>query len=80
MAHAEIAELTSGEPKKNCQEMMATIRDRPSDFSSSDDREDVEDQDEKTEQGKLSDDDEPRWVMGTITKTVQQLIESFRQN
>ena len=36
--------------------------------------------DEETEQGKLSEDDEPGWVMGTITKTVQQLKMRFRQN
>jgi hypothetical protein len=27
----------------------------------------------------LSEDDEPGWVMGTITKTVQQHMERFRQ-
>jgi hypothetical protein len=35
--------------------------------------------DEDTEQGVLSEDDEPSWVMGTITKMVQQRIETFRQ-
>jgi len=34
---------------------------------------------EETEQGNLSEDDEPGWVMGTITKTVQQRMERFRQ-
>jgi len=29
--------------------------------------------------GKLSEDDEPGWVMGTFTKTVQQNMERFRQ-
>jgi len=42
------------------------------DFSSSDDGEDGEDEDhEETEQRQLSEDDEPGWVMATITKTVQ---------
>jgi hypothetical protein len=58
---------------------MAAIGDSLSDLASSDDGEDGEDEDEETEQGKLSEDDEPGWVMGTITKTVQQHMESFRQ-
>jgi len=32
-----------------------------------------------TEHSKLSNDDEPRWVMGPISKTVQHRVESFRQ-
>jgi len=39
----------------------------------------MEDDEEDTRQGKLSDDDGPGWVIGTITKTVQHLMESFRQ-
>jgi len=35
--------------------------------------------DEETEQGKLGEDDEPGWVMGTITKTAQQSMERIRQ-
>jgi len=59
--------------------MLVAIGDSLSDLPSSDDGEDWEDEDDKeTEQGKLSDDDEPGWVMGTITKTVQQRMESFR--
>jgi len=43
-------------------------------------REDAEEEDhEETEQGKLSEDDEPGWVIGTITRTVQQRMERFRQ-
>jgi hypothetical protein len=30
----------------------------------------LDDEDEETEQGKLSEDDEPGWVMGTISKMV----------
>jgi len=60
--------------------MLVAIGDSLSDLASSDDGEDGEDEDdEETEQGKLSDDDEPDWVMGTINKTVQQRMESFRQ-
>jgi len=60
--------------------MLVAIGDSLSDLASSDDGDDGEDEDdEETEQGKLSDDDEPGWVMGTITKTLQQRMESFRQ-
>jgi hypothetical protein len=80
MTHAEIAGFTSREPEKTIEEMLVAIGDSLSDLASSDDGEDVEDEDdEETEQGKLSDNDEPGWVMGTITKTVQQRMESFRQ-
>ena len=79
MTHAEIAGLTSREPEKMFEEMLVTIGDSLSDLASSDHGEDGEDEDDQeTEQGKLSDDDEPSWVMGTITKTVQQRMESFR--
>jgi hypothetical protein len=35
--------------------------------------------DADTEQGKLSEDDKPGWMMGTITKTAQQNMEWCRQ-
>jgi len=38
-----------------------------------------EDDEENTELYKLSDEDEPSWVMVTTAKTVQQRVESFRQ-
>jgi hypothetical protein len=41
------------------------------------DREDEDD--EETEQCKLSEDDKPGWVKGTITKTVQQNMGRFQQ-
>jgi len=80
MKHAEIAGLMYREPDIMFEEMLVSIGDSLSDLASSDDGEDGEDEDdEETEQGKLSEDDEPGWVMGTITKTVQQRMESFRQ-
>jgi len=80
MTHAEIAGLTSREPEKTFEEMLVAIGDSRSNLASSDDGEDGEDEDdEETEQGKLSNDDKPGWVMGTITKTVQQRMKSFRQ-
>jgi len=61
-------------------EMLIAIRDSLGDLASSDDGEDGEDEDdEETEKGKLREDDEPGWVMGTIPKTVQQRMERFRQ-
>jgi len=79
MAHAEIAGLTPREPEMTFEEMMAAIGDSLSDLASSDDGEDGEDEDEETELGMLSEDDEPGWVMGTISTTGQQRMESFRQ-
>jgi len=79
MTHAEVAGLTSRKPEKSFEGMLVTIGDSLSDLASSDDGEDGEDEDdEETEQGKLSEDDGPSWVMGTITKTVQQRMERFQ--
>jgi hypothetical protein len=50
-----------------------------SNLASSDDGEDEEiEDDDESEQGKLSEDDEPGWVKGTINKTVQQRMASVR--
>jgi len=80
MTQAEIAGLTSREPEKSLEEMLVAIGDSLSDLASSDDGEDWEEEDdEETELGNSSEDDKPGWVMGTITKTVQQRMERFRQ-
>jgi len=80
MTQAEISGLTSTEPEKMFQEMLVAIRDSLSYLASSDDVEDGEVEDsEDTEQGMLSDDDEPSWVMGTFTKMVQQRMDSVLQ-
>jgi len=80
MMHAKIAGLTSSEPEKTFEEMLVAIGDSLSDLACSDNGEDGGDEDdEETVQGNLSEDDEPGWVMGTITKTVQQRMERFRQ-
>jgi len=61
--------------------MMIAIRDSLSDVASSDDGEDGEDEDDvETEEGKLSEDNEPGWMMGTISKTVPQHMERIRDN
>jgi hypothetical protein len=68
MMHAELAGLTSWKPEQTFEEMLVAFGDSLSDLASSVDGEDGEDEhDEETEQGKLSEDDEPGWVMGTIT-------------
>jgi hypothetical protein len=73
---------TTGKPETTFEEMLNAIRDSLSDLASTDDEqdgEDEEDDEEDTELGKISEGDEPGWVMGTITKTVQHHMESFWQ-
>jgi len=80
MKNAENVGLTIIQPEMTLQEMMVAIGDSVSELASSDDGVDGEDEDgAETEQGKLSEDDEPGWVMGTITKMVQLYMERFRQ-
>ena len=82
MTTAESAWATTRKPETMFQDMLNSIGDSLSDLASSDDEQDGEDKedDEKhIELGKLSDDDEPGWVMGTISKTEQHRIQSFRQ-
>jgi hypothetical protein len=60
--------------------MMVPIGDSLSYIASSNDGEDGEENNDKDlAQGKLSEDDQPRWVMGRIFKTVQQQMERFHQ-
>jgi len=64
------------------EEILNSIGDTLSDLASSkdvQDGQDKEDDEDGTELGKLSDDDEPGWVMGTFTKTVQHCMESFQR-
>jgi len=62
------ARLTNRQPKKTFREMMVVIGHSLSDLASSVDGEDGQDEDEnETEQGQLSEDDNPGWLMGTIT-------------
>jgi hypothetical protein len=72
----------TGIPETTFEEMLNAIGDSLSNLASSDDEqvgEDEEDDEVGTKLGKLSDDDEPGWVMGTISKTVQHRMDSFRQ-
>jgi len=82
MMTAENDSATTGKPETAFEEMLNAIVDSLSDLASSDDEQDGEDEkddEEDTQLGKLSDDDEPGWVIGTITQTVQHRMESFRQ-
>jgi len=82
MVNVEKGRSTTTKPEITFEEMLNAIVESLSDLASSEDEEDGEDEDddeEDTGHGKLSDDDEPGWVMGTISTTVQQRMESFRQ-
>ena len=80
MTHAEITRFTSREPEKTFEAMLVVIGNCLTDFAGSDNGENGEDEDDAgTVQGKLSEDDEPGWVMGTITSTVLQPMERCRQ-
>ena len=80
MKHAEIAVLKYRVPEKTFDEILVAIGDSLTELASPDDGEFGEDEDhEETEHGKLSEDDEPGWVIGTITKMVQQHMERYRQ-
>jgi hypothetical protein len=62
--------------------MLDAVEDSLSDLAISDEEQDGEDHcddDNATEFGKLSDDDEPCWVMGKIPKAVQHCVVGFRQ-
>jgi hypothetical protein len=75
----ENAGLTTREHEIMFLEMMVANRDSLYDIASSNNGEDGDSgNDEDTEQGKLSEDDKPGWVMGTISKTLQQHMERFQ--
>jgi len=83
MENVEKGQSTTTEPEIAFEEMLNAIGDSLSDLASSEDEEDGEDEDddeEDTGQCKLSEDDKPGWVMGTIFKIVQHCMENFRQN
>jgi len=82
MMNFEKARSTTTKPEKTFEELLNAIGDSLCDLASSDDEQDGKDEDddeEDTDLGKLSEDDEPGWVMGTISKTVQHRMESYQQ-
>jgi len=82
MTNVEKARVTTRKPETTFEEMLNAIRDSLGDLRSAENEEDGEDEvdnEEDTELGKLSKDDEPGQVMGTISKTVRHRMESFWQ-
>jgi len=82
MRNVEKGRSTTTKPETKFQKMVNAIRDSLSDLASSEDEEDGDDEDddeEDTKLGKLSGDEAPSWVMGTISKTVQHRMESVLQ-
>ena len=82
MRNADKAGLTTTKPETAFEEMFNIIGDSLSDLASPDNGEDGEDEDDDEEDpvgGILSEDDEPGWVMGTISKIVLYLMQHFRQ-
>jgi len=80
MTSAENVELTIRDREKMSQEMVSAIGDSLSDLASFDDGKDGQDEDgQAMELVTLSDDDEPGWVVSTISTIVQQHEERFRQ-
>ena len=82
MGNAEKAGLTTTKPERTFEEMLNAIGDRQIYLASSNNGENGEDEDDDEDDpagGKLSEDDEPRWVRGTISKTVQYRMERYRQ-
>ena len=74
------AGLKTRQPEKVFSDMIIVVGDSVSDIITSDDGEDGEDEhDEEAEQRQLSEDDEPSWVMGIITKTLPRGMDRFRQ-
>jgi len=72
MRNVEKARLTTTQPQTTFEEMLNAIGDSLSDLASFQDEDDGEqenDEEEDTELGSLNEDDEPGWVMGTISKT-----------
>ena len=81
MSNVEKAGLTTREPEKTLEEMLNANGDSLSDLASSDVEESADDveEDDDTEQSKLSDNDEHGWGMGTISTLVQRRMERFSQ-
>jgi len=82
MRKAEKAGLPTTKPESAFEEMLNLIRDSLSDLASSDYVEDGLDEDDDEVDpgvGKLSKDDKPSWVMGTISNMVQHRKDHFQQ-
>jgi len=82
LGNAEKAGFTTTKPETIFEGMLNAIGDRLSGLASFDDDEDGADEGDDEEDpagGKLSEDDEPGWVMSAISQMVQYLMERIRQ-
>jgi hypothetical protein len=80
MTTAENGCATSVKPETTYEEKLNAIGESVSNLASCDDEQDGEDEEDDAEDPelrKLSDDDEPCRMIGTITKPVQHRMESF---
>ena len=83
MTNGENVGGTTGKPEKTFEEMLNAIGHSLSDLASSDEEQDVEDEEyneDDTELGKLSDDDQPGWVMGTLSKQLSTAWRGFSRS
>ena len=82
MRYAEKVRLTTRKPEIPFEGMLNHIRNSLTNLVCSEEEktgEDEEDNEADTGVGKLSEDDKPGWVMNTISKMVQQCMETFRR-
>jgi hypothetical protein len=82
MRNVEKARCTTRIPEKTFHRMLNAIGDSQSNYSSSNNAADgelMDDDQEDSELGKLSKDEEPGRVMGTISKMVEHRMESLPQ-
>ena len=82
MWNAENAGLTTTKPEPTFEEMLNGIRDSLSDLENYDHELDGKDEDHDEDDpagSKLRKNNEPGWVMDTISETVQYRMECFRQ-
>jgi hypothetical protein len=82
IGNVENRQSTTTKPEITIEAMLNAIGDSLSELASSEDEEDGEDNDddeEDTVHGKLSEDDEPGWGMGTISKTLPNRMERVQQ-
>jgi len=78
MINADNVGFPTREPETTIEEIMILIGDSMSNLASSDDEVDWHDEEEEsTELGELSEHDEPSWVVGTISNTVERHMERF---
>jgi hypothetical protein len=81
-SNAENMGLTTRMFEKTFEQMLNTIGNAMCDHAISNDEQHGDDEkgdDKVIELSKMREDDEPGWVMGTISKTGKQRMEHFRQ-